>query len=91
MGGRSGEPRASGLLRCPEMPTPEARPRFQLKSGQAMGHRGYPCGHALSPAHKMLVFLRPDTRDLGPVATVTPVDPVVLMSHCLSRSQDSRI
>ncbi len=24
-----------------------------LKSGQAMGHRGSPCGHALSPPHGM--------------------------------------
>jgi len=68
-----------------------------LKSGQAMGCRGCPCGHAMSPAHGMPrplspVFrsgyltpeyptpgtgdLGPDTRDLRPVATGTPVDPV---------------
>ncbi len=53
-----------------------------------MGHRGSPCGHALSPAHAMPVLLRPDTRNRRPVATGTPVDPVVRMSHCLSRSQN---
>ncbi len=56
-----------------------------------MGHRGSACGHVLSPAHEMLVFLRPDTRHRRPVATGTPVDPVVRMSHGLSRSQNVRM
>ncbi len=58
-----------------------------------MGHRGYPCGHALSPVHGMPrplssvsrpgyltpAYPTPDTWDL------TPVDPVVRTTHCLSR------
>ncbi len=35
--------------------------------------------------------LTPDTRDRRPVATGTPVDPVVRMSHCLSRPQYFRV
>ncbi len=56
-----------------------------------MGHRGSACGHALSPAHEMRVLLRPGTWGLRPVATGTPVDPVVRMSHGLSRSQDPKV
>ncbi len=33
--------------------------------------------------------LGPDTRDRRPVATGTPVDPVVRMSHCPFRSRSS--
>ena len=54
-----------------------------------MGHRRCPFGHAMSPSRRCR-FLRdptPDTWDLRPVATGISVDPVVRMSHCLSRSQ----